>query len=293
MEGFKMKTNNLITGNMNWKDAGLFNAGPKAKLQVVNQIFLMAALMFSLGLLSSQNVSAQLSGQEIMERVYHNPSGDDVEGRLTMTLINRQGERRVRNLQQYKKDYGDVEKKIMFFLSPADVQGTSFMNWSYVDGSDDDQWIYLPALRRVRRISSDGKGDYFMGSDFTYDDLGERHPDEDNHKLTGEETIDGKACWVIESTPKDTDYMYSRTVTWVMKDNYLGLKREFYDDRGRHLKTLTIKDYGHIDGFWTILETEMKNVQRDHTTHMKFSDVKINQGIPDRMFTERNMMLGQ
>jgi outer membrane lipoprotein-sorting protein len=186
-----------------------------------------------------------------------------------------------------------LRKRIMFFLSPADVQGTSFMNWSYTDGSDDDQWIYLPALRRIRRISSDGKGDYFMGSDFTYDDLGERHPDEDNHELKGEETIDGKECWVIESTPKDPDYMYSKTVTWVMKDNYIGLKREFYDDRGRHLKTLTIKDYDQIDGFWTILETEMKNVQRDHSTHMKFSDVKINQGIPDRMFTERNMMLGQ
>jgi outer membrane lipoprotein-sorting protein len=293
MEEFKMKSNNLNTGKINWKDAGFVFAEPKAKPGVINKILLITALMLSPGFLSSPDVSAQPGGQEIMEKVYHNPSGDDVEGRLTMTLINRQGERRVRNLQQYTKDYGDVEKRIMFFLSPADVQGTSFMNWSYADGSDDDQWIYLPALRRVRRISSDGKGDYFMGSDFTYDDLGERHPDEDNHELTGEDTIDGKECWVIESTPKDPDYMYSKTVTWVMKDNYIGLKREFYDDRGRHLKTLTIKDYDQINGFWTILETEMKNVQRDHTTHMQFSDVKINQGIPDRMFTERNMMLGQ
>ena len=288
-----MKTNNLNAGKMNWKDAGFVSAEPMAKPGVINKILLITALMLSPGFLSSPDVSAQPGGQEIMEKVYHNPSGDDVEGRLTMTLINRQGERRVRNLQQYTKDFGDVEKRIMFFLSPADVQGTSFMNWSYADGSDDDQWIYLPALRRVLRISSDGKGDYFMGSDFTYDDLGERHPDEDNHELTGEETIDGKACWVIESTPKDPDYMYSKTVTWVMKDNYIGLKREFYDDRGRHLKTLAIKDYDQINGFWTILETEMKNVQRDHTTHMQFSDVKINQGIPDRMFTERNMMLGQ
>jgi outer membrane lipoprotein-sorting protein len=293
MEEFKMKTKNLNAGKMNRKDSGLVSAEPKAKPGVTNKIFLTATLMLFLGFLYSPYASAQLSGQEIMEKVYHNPSGDDVQGRLTMTLINRQGESRVRNLQQYTKDYGDVEKRVMFFLSPADVQGTSFMNWSYTDGSDDDQWIYLPALKRVRRISSDGKGDYFMGSDFTYDDLGERHPDEDNHELTDEEDIDGKECWVIESTPKDPDYMYSKTVTWVMKDNYMGLKREFYDDRGRHLKTLTIKDYGQINGFWTILETEMNNVQRDHSTHMKFSDVNINQGIPDRMFTERNMMLGQ
>jgi outer membrane lipoprotein-sorting protein len=293
MEEFKMKTNNLNANNMKYKNAGINNVDAGTKTGIINKIFLLAALMLSLGFLSSHNALAQISGQEIMEKAYHNPSGDDVQGQLTMTLVNRQGERRVRNLQQYTKDYGDVEKKIMFFLSPADVQGTSFMNWSYTDGSDDDQWIYLPALKRIRRISSDGKGDYFMGSDFTYDDLGDRHPDEDNHELKGEETIDGKACWVIESTPKDPGYMYSRTVTWVMKDNYIGLKREFYDDRGHHLKTLTIEDYDQINGFWTILETEMKNVQRDHTTHMKFSDVKINQGIPDRMFTERNMMLGQ
>lgn len=288
-----MKTNNLNANKINFKDAGNYRVDTRTNSVFLMNVSLLLALMLSLGLLSGHKAFAQVSGKEIMEKVYHNPSGDDVQGRLTMTLINRQGESRVRNLQQYTKDYGDVEKKVMFFLSPADVKGTSFMSWSYTDGSDDDQWIYLPALKRIRRISSDGKGDYFMGSDFTYDDLGERHPDEDDHKLTGEETIDGKECWVIESTPKDQDYMYSRTITWVMKDNYLGLKREFYDDRGRHLKTLTIKDYDQIDGFWTILETEMKNVQRDHTTHMKFSDVKINQGIPDRMFTERNMMLGQ
>ncbi len=283
-----MKTNNLNAGNTNCKDAGLAYAEPG----VINKIFLLATLMFSLGLLSSQNALAQRIGQEIMEKVYHNPSGDDMQGDLTMTLINRQGERRVRELRQYIKDDGEVEKRIMFFLSPADVKGTSFMNWSYTDGSDDDQWIYLPALKRIRRISSDGKSDYFMGSDFTYDDLGERHPDEDNHELTGEETIDGRECWVVESTPKESDYMYSKTVTWVMKDNLLGLKREFYDERGRHLKTLQIKDYDQIDGFWTILETEMKNVQREHTTNMKFTNISINQGLADRMFTERSMMQG-
>ena len=293
MEELKMKTNNLKTREMNCKDAAINRVDTRTNSVFLMNVLLLMAIMLLPGLLSGNKAFAQVSGKEIMEKVYHNPSGDDVQGQLTMTLVNRQGERRVRNLQQYTKDYGDVEKKVMFFLSPADVKGTSFMSWSYTDGSDDDQWIYLPALKRIRRISSDGKGDYFMGSDFTYDDLGDRHPDEDDHKLTGEETIDGKVCWVIESTPKDPGYMYSKTVTWVMKDNYLGLKREFYDERGRHLKTLTIKDYDQIGGFWTILETEMKNVQRDHSTHMKFSDVKINQGIPDRMFTERNMMLGQ
>jgi outer membrane lipoprotein-sorting protein len=250
-------------------------------------------VLIALPIISNVKADAQVSGQEIMEKVYHNPSGDDTQGELTMTLINNRGEQRVRQLSQFIKTDSQVEKKIMFFLSPADVRNTSFMNWSYTDGRADDQWIYLPALKRVRRISSDSKSDYFMGSDFTYDDLGDRHPSQDTHKLLREETLEGKACYVVESVPRESGYIYSKTITWVMKDNYLGLKREFYDDRGRLLKILTIKDFEKISGFWTILETEMHNVQRDHRTVMIFTDVKKNQGIPDSMFTERRMTLGQ
>ncbi|MDK2977243.1 MAG: hypothetical protein PWP06_1718 [Candidatus Marinimicrobia bacterium] len=250
-------------------------------------------LSLLLTILMIQPLSAEITGKQIMEDVYNNPTGDDMQGELTMTLTNKQGESRVRTLKQYIK-YGDeMDKKIMFFMAPADVRGTSFMNWSYADGRDDDQWIYLPALKRTKRISSDGKSDYFMGSDFTYDDLGDRHPNEDTHTLLREETLDEKACWVVESIPKEENYMYSKTVTWVMKDNYLGLRREFYDEDGDLLKILTIKKFDNIDGFWTILETEMKNVQKDHKTNMAFNNVQINQGISDNRFTERSMTLGR
>ncbi len=250
-------------------------------------------LSLLLTILMIQPLSAEITGKQIMEDVYNNPTGDDMQGELTMTLTNKQGESRVRTLKQYIK-YGDeMDKKIMFFQSPADVRGTSFMNWSYADARDDDQWIYLPALKRTKRITSDGKSDYFMGSDFTYDDLGDRHPGEDTHTLLREETLDGKTCWVVESIPKQEDYMYSKTITWVMKDNYLGLRREFYDEDGDLLKILTIKKFDNIDGFWTILETDMKNVQKDHKTNMAFNNVQINQGIPDSRFTERSMTLGR
>ncbi|MDY0199717.1 MAG: outer membrane lipoprotein-sorting protein [Tenuifilaceae bacterium] len=251
----------------------------------------MLIIAFVVSGFSNQSV-AQLTGQQVIEKVYNNPSGDDTQGNLSMTLTNNRGEQRERNLKQYIKDDGKVEKKIMYFLSPADVRNTSFMNWSYSDGQSDNQWIYLPALKRVRRISSDSKSDYFMGSDFTFDDLGDRHPNQDSHKLLREETIDGKECYVVESTPKESGYIYSKTITWVMKDNYLGLKREFYDDRSTLLKVLTIKNYAKIDGFWTILETEMHNVQRDHKTTIKFTEVQKNKGIPDSRFTERSMTLG-
>lgn len=256
-----------------------------------NSLILLAATF--LMAFSVQNSDAQMNGAQIMQKVYDRPTGDDTQGSLTMTLVNKQGEQRVRKLSQYTIDVGKTEKKIMFFVSPADVKGTSFMNWSYDSDKDDDQWIYLPALKRTKRISSGSKSDYFMGSDFTYDDLGDRHPSEDEHKLLREESINGTVCYVIESTPKDEDYMYSKTITWVRKDNFIGIKREFYDEDGDLLKKLNIKKIENINGFWTIMETEMKNIQKNHKTLMEFSNIKINQGISASKFTERSMTMGR
>jgi len=251
-------------------------------------------IVVSFSLLSiSINAEEKLTGYDIMKKVYERPTGDDMEANLTMTLINSKGNKRVREIKQFIKDFGSVEKKIMFFISPADVKNTSFMNWSYDEaGKDDDQWIYLPALKKIKRISSDSKGDYFMGSDFTYDDLGDRKPEDDNHKILKTEKVNGLECYVIESTPKDEDYMYSKTITWVVKDRWYGVKKEFFDEDGEHLKTLTLKKAENIKGFWIIISVEMNNVQKNHKTIMELSNVKINSGISKRYFSERMMKRG-
>jgi len=237
-------------------------------------------------------VDAQLTGYQIVEKAYNLPSGDDQTSILTMTLINKSGQSRIRKIQQYTKDFGNIDKSIMFFLSPADVKNTSFMNWSYDSEKSDDQWIYLPALKKVRRISSDSKSDYFMGSDFTYDDLGDRKIDADLHTLIKEETIDGHKCYVVESVSKDEDYMYSKTVTWIRKDNFIGMKKEFYDEDDELLKILTIKNVEKISGFWVITHSEMQNIQKDHKTSIQLSNIKINTGVPASKFSERMMMRG-
>jgi len=243
-------------------------------------------------LATSFGAKAQLTGRQIVEKAYNLPSGDDQTSVLTMTLINKSGQSRVRKIQQFTKDLGDTEKSIMFFLSPADVKNTSFMNWSYDGDKSDDQWIYLPALKKVKRISSDSKSDYFMGSDFTYDDLGDRKLDADVHKLLKQETLDGKACYVVESVSKDEDYMYSKTKTWIRKDNFVGVKKEFYDEDGELLKILTIKKVEKIEGLWIITHSEMKNIQKNHKTTIKLSNIKINTGVPASKFSERMMMRG-
>ena len=243
-------------------------------------------------LATSFGVKAQLTGREIIEKAYNLPAGDDQTSVLTMTLTNKSGQTRVRKIQQYTKDLGETEKSIMFFLSPADVKNTSFMNWSYDSDKADDQWIYLPALKKVKRISSDSKSDYFMGSDFTYDDLGDRKLDADVHKFLKEETIDAQDCYVVESVSKDKDYIYSKTKTWIRKDNFVGMKKEFYDEDGELLKILTLKKVEKIAGFWVRAHSEMKNVQKNHTTSMVLSDIKVNSGVPTSKFSERMMMRG-
>jgi outer membrane lipoprotein-sorting protein len=252
-------------------------------------LFVMVLLVSSSGLFAAEKIT----GLQIIENVYERPTGEDMEADLEMVLINKRGGERIRKIKQYAKDYGDVEKKIMYFAHPANIRNTSFVNWSYdAAGKNDDQWIYLPALKKIKRISSDSKGDYFMGSDFTYDDLGDRKPGDDKHKLLREETLASEDCYVVESIPKEEDYMYSKTVTWVIKDKWIGLKKDFYDEDGDYLKTLKIKKHAKVNNYWLLLETEMHNVQTEHKTKMSFTNVEIDQGIADKMFTERMMRRG-
>lgn len=166
------------------------------------------------------------------------------------------------------------------------------MSWSYDDEQADDQWIYLPAIKRTKRISSDSKSDYFMGSDFTYDDLGDRKLDDDNHKLLREEKMNGKDCYVVESIAEEEEYMYSKTTTWIDKTNFIGVQKEFYDEDGDLLKILSIKEFQEISGFLIISNSEMKNVQKEHSTSIVLSNIKINTNISVSTFSERMMMRG-
>lgn len=258
------------------------------KLQITT-VLLAVSFAFGFG----PEVSGQdLTGKQIIEKVYNRPAGDDQTADLSMTLTNRSGDQRIRKIKQFTKDLGDVEKSIMFFLSPADVKNTSFMSWAYDSDKSDDQWIYLPALKKTKRISSDSKSDYFMGSDFTYDDLGDRKLEDDTHKLLREETIDGKECYVVESVPLDEDYMYSKTLVWVNKSNFIGVKKEFYDEDEDLLKVLSIKGVKEVSGIWVITNSEMKNVQKNHKTSITLENVQINTGISVSKFSERMMTRG-
>ena len=227
----------------------------------------------------------KLSGRDIMVLVDERNDGDDRHSEMEMTLINKRGRKRIRQISSYSKDYGKDSKSVMIFQKPVDVKGTGFLSWEYNDDSkDDDRWLYMPALKKVRRISGSSENDYFMGSDFTYDDMGGRNVEEDTHTLLREEDLNEQLCWVVESIPKEKDNMYMKKIVWVRQDVKISVKVEYYDKLGL-MKTLTIKDIRQVDGIWTTHEMCIDNKAEKHQTILKFNQISYNQDLKDNIFT--------
>lgn len=235
---------------------------------------------------------AEISGKTVIENVYNRPVGKTMQADLKMVITNARGATREREIVQNSIDTNAGDKKIMFFLNPADVRSTSFMTWSWNDGRDDDQWIYLPALKRIKRITSDGKTDSFMGSDFTYDDLGDRHPSEDTHSLIGEEKIDGLDCYVVESIPVVRNNLYVRTITRVLKDSWVGVQKDFYNGKEEIVKTLIITRREKVDGYWVVTDMTMKDLQKGSSTRITMENVSFSVALDEPFFSERQMRLG-
>ncbi len=244
-------------------------------------LIVMIAAIFQIVKLQAK----ELSGHDIMVLVDERDDGNDSRVEMEMILINKRGRKRIRQILSYSKDYGKNSKTVMIFQKPADVKGTGFLSWEYDDaGKDDDRWLYMPALKKVRRISGSSENDYFMGSDFTYDDMGGRNPDEDIHTLLREENLDEQLCWVVESIPEEKDNMYAKKIVWVRQDVKMTVKVEYYDKLGL-MKTLTINNIKQVDGIWTAHEMFMDNKAEKHQTVLKFNQVSYNQDLKDNMFT--------
>lgn len=245
--------------------------------------------------LANKNIEAQtLTARDIVQKVKDRPDGDTRQSQMTMKLINKNSKTRERKIESYSMDINKDKKTIMFFEYPGDVKGTGFLTWDYDQiGKDDDKWLYLPAMKKTRRISgASAKTDYFMGSDFTYDDMGSRNVDEDTHSLLHEETLDGQNCWVIESTPKDTREIYSKKISWIRQDCLMGVKIEFYDKLGKLHRQLNITDIKQIDGFWVALNMQMQNVQTKHQTILINQEPKFNIKINEDAFTVAKLEKG-
>lgn len=256
----------------------------------MKKLFLLAAV-----LLAAYSVDAQtLSGRNIVKKVKDNPDGNTRYAKMDLVLEKANGSKRERKVESWAMDIGEDTKTMMFFTYPGDVKGTGFLTWNYDEiGKDDDKWLYMPALKKTRRISgSSSKTDYFMGTDFTYDDMGDRNIDEDDHKLLREEKCNGFDCYVVESVPKDKREIYSKRISWIRKDCFMGVKVEYYDKLGALHRVLNISDIKQVQGFWTRGKMVMENVQTKHKTVITFSDMKYDLKIDSEMFNVAKLEKG-
>ncbi len=231
-----------------------------------------------------------LTANEIMRNLESRKEPDDMISEMTMTLICKKGKKRVRKVLTARKG---SKKTIMWFLSPADVKGASFL--SMEQKGKNNMWIYLPALKKESSITSHGKGKkgYFMGSNFTYEDLEGRKYEDYSYKLLGNEMIGDRNCYVVESTPKPTlkKPSYSKIVSWIWKNHPIPLKEEYYNRMGEFQKVQTISKLKKIKSYWIPEEISMETVKLNNKrkTEITFTDIQVDRGIEESVFSKRSL----
>jgi outer membrane lipoprotein-sorting protein len=239
----------------------------------------------------------ELDGRAVMETVDARPRGGDLESRAVWRLIDRRGRERVRETRNYWRDLrGEAghlrAKRLIVFDAPPDIRETAFLVWSRVDPDEDEQrWIYLPALRKVRRVAGRDRGKSFVGSDFNYDDLSDRGLERDEHRLLRVETRDGVRHYVVESTPREHDSPYARRIEFVDAERFTQSRIEYHDRKDRLEKVLEA-EWQLADDVWAWKRLEMRNVKSGHRTVVEVQEVRHGTGLPDDLFTESSLRLG-
>ncbi|MFT7860333.1 MAG: outer membrane lipoprotein-sorting protein [Sulfurimonas sp.] len=246
---------------------------------MVLKLLLLGILSINLGAISNLEVAkkseAAMSGFE------------DSSSQMSMTLVNASGQKRERKMKMIVLEQKKGDKSLMTFLSPADVKGTKFLNYEHTN-KDDDQWLYLPALKRVKRIASKSKSGSFMGSEFSYEDLSSFSIDKfifkGDAKLV---TLQGRKVYKVARKPKSKYSGYTKQISYVDPKTYLILQVEYYDRKHELLKTAFFEGYKKISGVWRVGKMTMLNHQNDKKTILLWKNEKIKTGLRRRDFHKR------
>ncbi|HAG70710.1 MAG TPA: outer membrane lipoprotein-sorting protein [Gammaproteobacteria bacterium] len=257
------------------------------------------------GAIFSSFINAQeLSAYEVMMKVENRYTGDSSVGQYTMVLIDRRERQRVRNLRIYKKDFGKDNKALSLFETPADIRGTAYLNFDWENQDrDDDSWLYLPALQRVKRIASSDTSDSFLGSDFTYADINGYELDWYNYSFVNEsESLDGFEVWVVEAIPKaqfkhkaEDATGYSKMKSWIRKDNFVQVRGQVWELRGNKIKYFNSTEIELIDDIWTTKRLQViatRNGRQEHASVLQINSIDYNVKVDDSSFTTEYMQRG-
>ena len=252
----------------------------------------LAVLAFS-GLAAANNdtVDPEARGLEIaIERDARDLGFHDFEAELHMTLENRHGQTSERSLRSRTLEQDDDgDKSLIIFDEPADIDGTAFLTFSHKTGND-DQWLYLPALKRVKRISSSNKSGPFVGSEFAYEDISSQEVEEYTYKFIGEDELDGQKMFVIEQYPVDPKSGYTRQVVWVDQEELRNFKIDFYDRKDSLLKTLSLEGYEqYLDRYWRPARMMMVNHQTGKSTELLWANYEFQVGLTESDFNRATL----
>ncbi|WP_197911893.1 outer membrane lipoprotein-sorting protein [Kineobactrum salinum] len=240
---------------------------------------------------------AELCAEEVVTRVNAVPQGEQVTRELLFRTTDKHDRSRERETVSYRRFFGDERRVVLFFTAPANIRDTAVLTWDYADPArEDDQWLYLPALRKVRRIPASERGDYFLGTDFSFEDMkldGKLSAD-DYHYSLAEPTEPGS--YTLEAVPVSEaiaeELGYSRTLAVVDPAHWIVTRVDFWDLDGEHLKTLHARDIRQVDGIWTRHQLLMENHQTGHRTELEFRAVDYRSEVNERVFTQQALRRG-
>lgn len=258
--------------------------------------------LITTGTLSAPELSADElpTGIDIMRSVADRDEGQQVTRDMRLELTDRRGQTRVQEIKAYRRYFDDEKRTILFYTAPANVRGTGFLTFDYPDtAEEDDQWLYLPALRKVRRIPASNRGDAFLGTDFSYEEIKSENKvglQDYQFRVIGQEEVNGAICHVVEGTAANAEIAselgYSKAVWRIDPIIWISRKSDYWDVNGNHLKTIENLKIEQIDAVWTVLQVRASNHKSGHTTLLTSSNVDYQSDVPERLFSQRTLVRG-
>lgn len=237
---------------------------------------------------------------EIVRRVNARDDGARVSRTLRMRLVAAGGSERTREVRSFRKDFPDGRRSVLFFTSPRSVKDTAFLTFDYADPErEDDLWLYLPALRRSRRVATSDRGASFLGTDLSYEDMKkETRIEESDYRFAtdGAGEADGHRCWILVARPVDDDTArelgYGQVRSCIDAELWLARRTEYRDPAGRPLKTTLLRDVRQVGGVWMPHRVEVTNHRTGHSTVFEFSEVDTTTPLDDDLFSEAALRRG-
>jgi hypothetical protein len=255
----------------------------------MNKLILLA--VFNLVVVCNPAWADEQKGLEIATEVERRDTGwGDSRASLQMILRNRNGDEHTRTLRMKSLEVeGDGDKSLSIFDNPRDVKGTAFLSFTHALEAD-EQWLYLPAVKRVKRISSSNKSGPFLGSEFAFEDLTSFEVKKYKYNYLGDDVFDGQDSFMVEAFPQYEHSGYTRQIIWIDKERYIPVKIEFYDRKNALLKTTVFSQYQqYLDQYWRADVQLMSNHVNGKSTELRWQEYQFRTGLTDRDF-DRNTL---